>query len=399
MRRLFLFFMNVLTLDKKNGSEINNLYHPAASYDPESFDKIDIVRCLNKKNNKFLPILLKESFSLLKKGGKLNIVYQPETDGMNFEDLEKTLWWLFKGKYTINSHEKKGDKFHLDLTKNISFLRKEDSIDCWSFGMITNGSRPDFIKKSIQSIRDLKIPHYEIIICGFYPQYGGKDIKYIEFKERDDKGWITRKKNIIAANAKYTNLCIIHDRIIFNKDWYKGIKKYGNSFEVLSCVQKLSNGTRAGDWFSTNTSRMNPGYSYKIEELDYRDWDEWVYLSGQLTIIKKYIWEEVPWNETFYWGGGEDIEYSQRLTSAGYLSRFNPFSSCLSLSWRFGRLPQRLFLQKENSLLYALSDVPLRRLIRLMLYYGANFPVGLKLVNFFSPIILNTKLSGFIRNH
>ena len=69
-----------------------------------------------------------------------------------------------------------------------------DSINKWTFGIVSNGLRKDWINLTIQSIRNQKIPQYEIIICGNYTGKKETDIKYIPFKERDDKGWITKKK-------------------------------------------------------------------------------------------------------------------------------------------------------------------------------------------------------------
>lgn len=380
--------MKIKIIDQSNSEDINNFYRPSSKYVPESFDAVDLKNCFDKTNINFLPIVLKEWFFLLKVKGTLKIFYSPKFFGIDPLYLEKTLWWLFEKKYKILSHDYQKESAILSLTKEISILRKDDGIDHWSFGMVTNGVRKDFIEKSIKSIRNLKIPNYEIIICGNYAGEKSKDIKYIEFRERDDRGWITRKKNIIAKNAAYSNLCIFHDRIVFDRDWYDGMKKFGNNFEVIGCVQKLSNGERAGDWFSLGTKFNDSGFMYKMEQLDYKDWDRYVYISGQITLIKKYIWEEVSWNETIYWQEGEDIEYSSRLTERGYIPRFNPFSSCLTLSWRFGKLPSR-----------GLHDVPLRRLVRLISYYFIKIPKTDLIIRFLYPIIQKSPLYKIISNY
>ena len=394
--------MKKLIFSKRNDKEINNLFHPTGKIKAETVDFIKASGCFTKDNARFLPIFLKECFVLLKKGGMLEFSYSPELSGLKHREVEKILWWLFKKSYDIKSHNKKTKSFILRIEKIESTLKKQTGIDCWTFGMVTNGSRPEFAKQAIESIRKLKIPHYEIIICGYYPQHEGKNIKYIEFTQRDDLGWITKKKNIIAENAKYDNLCIFHDRMVFSKNWYGGMKKYGNNFEILSCPQKLTNNSRVGDWVSTNGSSKNPGFMYKIEELDYRDWDRWVYIGGQLMIMKKYIWDPQPWNETFYWGEGEDIEYSQRLTKSGYLSRFNPFSYCLSLSWNHGRLPQRWFPDEKNNtnrFSFYLTNVPARRVTRYSLYLITRIRIFQKIIESIFPVIKKTFVYKFITSH
>ena len=391
--------MKTLTIGKDKKGRINNLYHPTATFELESFDCVEISDCLDEQTARFLPIFLKEVFALVKKGGQLKIYYDSSVTGLKPAILETTLWWLFRRQYTIIKHESKERIYCLTIKKEKSTFKKENSIDHWSFGMVTNGVRRDFIEKSIQSVRDLKIPHYEIIICGYYPEIKGKDIRYIEFRERDDKGWVTRKKNLIAENAKYINLCIFHDRMVFNKNWYRGMREYGNSFEVLSCVQQLENKKRVGDWLSANVPFEDPGLAYRVEEIDYRDWDKYVFISGQLLIIKKYVWEDVHWNETLYWKEGEDIEYSYRLTERGYLPRFNPFSSCLSLSWGHSQLPKRMFLGENTPLLYAIADVPIRRIVRLLLYIGIRLPSIPRLISILYPVIVNNRIVKFMRNH
>lgn len=385
--------MKVLKLRRSDRKKINNLYHPTADLPLESFDRIDLENCISPDNSRFLPILLKEAFVLLKKNGELNIT------GFDGEKAEKILWWLFKRQYEIINYDSKKNKKITTIKKIVSVKIPEDGIDRWTFGMVTNGERKEFIQRSIQSIRELKIPNYEIIICGFYEGEIAGDTRYIQFTQRNKEGWITRKKNIIAQNARYTNLCIFHDRIVFNKDWYKGMKRYGNNFEVLTCVQNLSAGIRTGDWVCVNETFREAGLPYKVDELDYRDWDKLVYVGGMLCIIKKYVWEKVPWNETYFWRQGEDIEYSHRLTESGFLPRLNPFSSCLSLSWKYGRLPRRKFPNSNRQLWYNLTDSPARRIIRQVNYYGSRLPMISSILRFLFPRIENSKLYSFLAHH
>lgn len=388
--------MKVLRIGKGDARTINNLYHPTGKFNPESFDRIEIQNCLTKANSKFTPIVFKEFFPLLKKGGLLDIVYGSSSSGLDTQNLEEMLWWLYARKYTIVHHKKKNKIYSFLIRKTESTVHKEEGIDFWTFGMVTNGQRKDFISQSIRSIRALKILHYEIIICGHYEGKMGEDLKYMPFEERDDRGWITRKKNTIAENAKYTNLCIFHDRIVFDKGWFLGMKKYGNAFEVLTCPQFLLKKDRAGDWLTAGKHFSNPGHRYTIEQLDFKDWDKYVYIGGQLMIMKKYVWREVFWNENLYWGEGEDVEYSHRLTERGFIPRLNTYAKCITLSWRFGSLPKKNY---SAGIGYYFQDVPLRRIARLALYYMVQLPLLWAIVKRVYPIFSKTKLNQFIRDH
>lgn len=314
------------------------------------------------------------------------IDYQ-QNEFCDFQKLEKSMWWLWKKQYEIVYHgpiaqtdlsvltpeklagfikdapEQKNIKgtimnrdrgyYRFVCRKRSSLARENDDVSMWTFGIITRGERTDFVDEIIESIRQQKIPHYEIIICGTYNDRKEKDITYIPFSQRDDKGWITKKKNLIVERARYENLCLLHDRIVFDKEWFIGMKTYGNCFELLTNVQAVKKeGYRAGDW-------MVYDGKYRISQLDYEDWDHNVYVSGQLTILKKSIWEENPWDETLYWNE-EDVVFSFRARDEGYLPRFNYRSSCTALTWRHGRIPTKYDISKG----LLPKDMLLRRLMR-----------------------------------
>lgn len=339
--------------------KIDNLFRLSPNIKEESLDYVYIKKFIEK--GKFAPILLKESFSILKPKGYLIIDYQP-TKEINFIKLEELLWWLFKGNYNIISHTQSGIN-RLIIQKKKTVFSKGDSMDKWTFGIITNGDRDDWMELIIQSIKKQKIPHYEIIICGNYKNRPEKNITYIPFNERAGRGWITKKKNLIVEKAKYENLCMIHDRLVLNPDWYRGMKKYGNAFELLGCIQKQKSGEQAGDWLTWG----GPLYSfYKIAGMEYKDWDYNTYLSGQLVIIKKSIYQKVLWDETTFWIPKTkrdlvaDGDFSFRARDLGHLIRFNHYSSCLALSWRHGYVPLRYDPSKG-----IIPDMIIRRTIRL----------------------------------
>lgn len=344
--------------------KIDNLFRLNPKYKQESLDYVHLGNFLEK--SKFAPILLKEAFFILKPEGYLVIDYKI-TNEINFQSMENLLWWLFKGNYNIVQHTQKNKNCLVVWKKKAMFI-PNDSIDKWTFGIVTNGQRNDWVELIINSIKKQKIPNYEIIICGKYKNRPEKNFVYINFNERAEKGWITKKKNLIAEKAKYENLCIIHDRIIFDSGWFKGMKKYGNAFEILGCIQKEKNGARAGDWM-TFGGPINQ--LYKIASLDYTDWDYYTYLSGQLIIMKKSMLEKVLWDETRYWVNLEDVDFSLRARDAGFISRFNSYSPCNTLAWRYGYLPTKYDPSKG-----LIPDMIVRRTMRLIARTFYKIPVA-----------------------
>ena len=124
------------------------------------------------------------------------------------------------------------------------------------------------------------------------------------------------------------------------------MKKYGNFFEVLSCKVHNDAGERCGDWITYGNKFGRFG---RIGLLGYKDWDKNGYIDGALYILKKSVWRKVKWDETLFWNQGEDAKLSSDWHKNGIVTRFNPFSSCLTLSWRHGVLPLYEFNNQKLS--------------------------------------------------
>lgn len=401
-------------------AEVNQLYHPTGIFKQDSWDIVYSQDNIN--TTKFIPILLKEWFYLVKKSGYLVVDYKPNKI-CSFQKLEKDMWWLWKGKYDISYHGPLRDselrsldtRRVTDFIKNVPnqpvmpkgangplrFVCKKleqtripgDNINRWTFGIVTKGERNEWVEEIIQSIHKQKIPHYEIIVCGTYFNREEKNFTYIPFKERDDRGWITKKKNLMARIAKYENLCLLHDRIVLDKNWFSGVKKYGNCFEFLCNKQILKGeGIKAGDWLTYGSSVLDVPYS--ISRLDYQDWDEYVYMGGQLSILKRFIWQRCPWNEARYWGE-EDVELSFRARDFGFLIRFNEHSSCTALAWRFGDLPSKYY--PSQSIIP--KDFLVRRLLRLANKILFSIPAGKKLLSPGVTALMKSRVYRFLIGH
>ena len=303
----------------------NNFYSLRECSNYESLDFIYSKNLIN--TSKFHRILISEWFKFCKLGGKIIIEIQPNKL-LNFDELIKECKLLLKNKINILFMEKN----ILVLEKKKNYLKKKDSINCWSFGIITDGQREDWLENEINSIISLKIPHFEILICGPYNGEKRNVVKIVQFKS--DKPLICAKKNLICKNAKYENICITHNKFIFNKNWYTGMKKYGNYFEILSCKIQDHDRTRAGDWITYGSKWDKIS---KIGLMNYMDWDKYGYLDGGLYILKKSVWKSVPWNSKLLWGEGEDLDISRRFYENGYVSRINIFSICNTLKWNHGK--------------------------------------------------------------
>jgi len=196
----------------------------------------------------------------------------------------------------------------------------------FTFGIITNSDI--FLPQIINSIKEQRIPNYEIIIVG-NTQIQDDKVRIIQFDESIKKAWITRKKNLICHNAKYENIVLIHDYVKFDKDWYNGFLKFGNNFDYCVTKIKTIDGRRYRDFtlYQGGLESLFPScllpYSYDPPE----NIRKMLYISGAYYIIKKDIALKYPLNEDLTHGGGEDVELSQRLATNNIHIQCNAYSS------------------------------------------------------------------------
>ena len=254
---------------------------------------------------------------------------------LNFDKLidESKLLLGEKTKIIEKIKTSEGGIIVLEKIKNV--LEKNDSIDKWTFGIITNGSKEDVLENQIDSILALNVPNFEIIICGPYnPKTKYKKfVKTIPFKPKI--AWITLKKNLICKKAKYENLVITHNRFNFDKNWHEGMKKYGNFFEVIVCKILSPSGKRAGDWITHGTDIRNQWVN-QMGLLQYKDWDENLVINGSFHILKKAVWKKCPWDDSLIYGQSEDDKLSLDFHRKGIVPRFNLYSTMHTFPERYG---------------------------------------------------------------
>ena len=207
----------------------------------------------------------------------------------------------------------------------------------FTFGILTNGQNSDAVLKIIESIRALRIPVFEIIVVGGQrrnsPFRLNQTVRFVEFDESAKPNWITRKKNLICQMARYENIVLVHDYVVFHPDWYAGFLRFGNSFDV--CVTRILNldGTRFRDYtlFPPYMGEIDPGfstqcllpYAFKHTPITAR----LSYISGAYYVVKKHIALQYPLDESKLWGEGEDVEFSYRIACAGIIPQVNPYST------------------------------------------------------------------------
>lgn len=195
---------------------------------------------------------------------------------------------------------------------------------------------------------------YEIILCGdniVLPETLLNvclPITIIPFDETVNKGWITRKKNLMVQAAKYENIVLTHDYYLFDDLWIKGFRLWvgkNPDWKIMMNTILNKEGTRHADWLvnqrymdkaleafphfaselmaiapAENGPRWVCGLPYHVDTLTHIQ-----YISGAYIVAKKEVLLECPLNETLMWGDAEDIIWSQDVIQHGFEFKFNPY--------------------------------------------------------------------------
>jgi hypothetical protein len=147
----------------------------------------------------------------------------------------------------------------------------------------------------------------------------GGDVKHdkakcLDFNENIKPGWITKKKNILCSEAKYENIVLMHDYLIFHASWYDGFLKFGEKWDVAMNVILNLDGSRFRDWCLNPYDVIPPRGPVQNREffLPYDEdcLSEKMYISGSYWVAKKDFMLKYPLNEDLVWGQSEDLEWS-----------------------------------------------------------------------------------------
>jgi hypothetical protein len=322
----------------------NDLTHQSRIYknyniQPESLDHVQVDFVLQTHN--LIRYIIKELDLMLKVGGifEINIfnnkshsIFYRSRDHVKYEFSIST-----NGRYVLEVSECQGNNGVLNLRykKIKNTLSINDTIEKWSFGIITNGKKNASVLNLISSIVAQKIPFFEIIICGPFNESVLSEkynVKVLDdtVLNNDLRIPTQLKKNKIIENAIYDNLVIFHDRFKLPSYWFNNMKIYGNYFDYLILRTIDENGYRfAVDWMSFDDQISNQ-ISNKNKLMNYKEWNRQVIIQGGVIVGKKELIMKHKLDESLFWEELEDIHFSKLANLYGsffYLDTNNCFIS------------------------------------------------------------------------
>lgn len=241
-------------------------------------------------------------------------------------------------------------------------IEADRGLEDWTFGIPTGPGDATILNAVVKRILEIPCRNKEIILCG----RPGNNFKYWEQVKIVGEDiialpiQISKKKNRIAENASYGNLCILHDRVFLPSDFLEAMKKYGDDYSTttLQCVyfddyynlcphrysdygvlesEQISDGI-AGINEEDDIEQKFKSYIFNPNIVNITDKKNIFftqnplrnssksYATGSLYIIKRSIWLKCPLDEQLNWENFEDVEWGIRSYSFGIPHRINPYS-------------------------------------------------------------------------
>lgn len=209
----------------------------------------------------------------------------------------------------------------------------------WTFGILTASSS----SRAGQMARDilaLDLPEVEVIFCGPRPTDAPDDprVRTIDLDKPEPRGWITRKKNLLATAARFENLCLLHDRYVVTPAWADALREYGPCYSVTTFPEVYYADTER------RFPQRYPDYQVLIQQRgldvareshvydtnfilhpDYDDFTETSYCCGGLYIMRRTLWQRIPQDEGLFHCEFEDVSFGLECQRRGIPHRVNAF--------------------------------------------------------------------------
>ena len=239
--------------------------------------------------------------------------------------VDPTLHAEIKHEETINPHpdiiafHQKRLKHHTEHQFYNTQGNQEFSI---TFGICTGYTNSEHLIKCVESIRAQNLDDYEILLIGPKPpsdlqtKLEGPDLEFLLFDETVRPLWITKKKNLLAQQATFERLCLLHDYLTLSPDWATNLRTFESQhpWSVLAFPQQRLDGGRFWyDWSGFDGPRELDNRQF----YDYTDWshNDDVYISGNIFCVNRFLLLDFPFNENLSHMGEEDLEWTKRIQS------------------------------------------------------------------------------------
>ncbi len=198
--------------------------------------------------------------------------------------------------------------------------RRSTKTKGFSFGIITNGQRPQKLVNLIESIDSQRLhpDRYEIMVAGEVKGLEGYErIRRIPMEDAAREGRLGAMRNALAKAARYNKFVSLDDDFLLHPKWAEAVEEVQGDFDIATGIILNPDLSRYCDW-------VNIIENYTFLRAYHETFDKCQYVTGGYGIYKDFIFQEHCWNEELGFYQGEDVSFSRRLFEAGYQLKFIP---------------------------------------------------------------------------
>lgn len=355
-----------ILLSEQDFSPLQSFFALHLEISPESIDYIYQEGIF--EDTKYLRCIIKHIEWMLKKDGVFELkIYSSKLKGYRCgirakDDIRYEMSIAFKDRMLLVEQQKDNNILTLKYKKSKNSLSENDSIDNWSFGIVSNGSKNERIMQIINRIKSFNIPHYEIIICGPSPyEHLPENVRIVDDSTfySDIRIPICKKKNAIIKAATYENLMITHDRIMPKENWFISMQQYGNYFDAIvpSIIDEETKSMHIID------TPYYIDYNVYYPPLFKPTWTNHLYMDGGIMIIKKAVANRVLLSEFLHWGEAEDVDFGKRLYYDGAYTSINHSVVVYTLTYGHPGSKEKNLLQRMVVSLFSYPNWMLKKYI------------------------------------
>ena len=190
----------------------------------------------------------------------------------------------------------------------------------FSFGIITNGKRPEKLDRLILSIIAQNLPThmYEIMVSGRVDHVAGRpEIRTFPLEQAADEGRLGAMRNVLARSARFNKFVCLDDDFLLHPSWAQAVMEVQDDFDIATGIILNPDLSRYCDW-------VNIIENYTFLRAYHETFDKCQYVTGGYGIYKDFIFQDNSWNENLGFYQGEDVSFSRRLFDAGHQLKFIP---------------------------------------------------------------------------
>ncbi|MGD9819242.1 MAG: hypothetical protein AB7V04_11160 [Desulfomonilaceae bacterium] len=190
----------------------------------------------------------------------------------------------------------------------------------FSFGIITNGQRPEKLFKLIDSIRFQRIgqDRFEILVAGVVDVLKSQEgVSLFPMEQAAAEGRLGAMRNVLAKNARFNKFVSLDDDFLLHPNWALAVEQVKDDFDLATGIIVNPDLSRYCDW-------VNIIENYTFLRTYDETFDKCQYVTGGYGIYKDFIFQEHQWNDSLGFYQGEDVSFSRKLFDSGFQLKFIP---------------------------------------------------------------------------